>query len=460
MQRDILYTLWRFFSSRRLTLILLTAIALVVSFSAIFPQIPSGMAVGSSGYIRWNAEVRARYLQWTDPLEDLGLLNVYESLWFKVPLALLILNLTICNVEQFGSVSHRPTVSAQAFDGTFKRASHTRTVVTSGTVKRAVTSLRALLERHRYKVEIEEKEDISYLTAQRFSLTRWGTLMIHGGLILVIVGLLLGSRLAWREEEISLSPGQVYQIQHAPSLSLRLDDFQAELYPDGTPHSYRAQVTLLEGDKKVTTGAVDPTAPFTYRGMTFHQRAHGPAIEIRGLDAQGKPILLQALVPGGTPQEEAELQLSEKENEGYIAAPEQNLILRLVFHPHWPTDTGKRPALLVQAYRGGVTDLVLSETLFNSASLQIEGDSYTLEWGHHAMLTIARDPSFVPTMLGAISLLAAAIITLCLPPRCIWAAVSGGEGTLEMRLMRLGEGDKGGGAGEFDVLIGEVEDSL
>jgi cytochrome c biogenesis protein len=460
MQRDILDALWRFFSSRRLTLALLTTIALVASLSAIFPQMPSGMAVGSSEHSHWYAEVRARYLQWTDPLENLGLFDIYKSLWFKLPLAFLILNLIICTVEQFEGVSHPPTVSAREFDGAFKRASQTGTFVSSGTVKRAVDSLSALLETHRYKVEIEKREDGSYLTAQRFSLARWGALVGHGGLLIAVVGLLLGGRLDWHEEDISLSPGQVHQIQHAPSLSLRLDDFQAKLYPDGTPRSYRAQLTLLEGEKEIDTGLVTPTAPYMYRGMTIYQHSHGPLITIRGIDAQGKAISLQPLVSGGMLQEEATLQLSEEENEGYIAGPEQNLILRLVFHPHLATDTGEMPALLVQAYRGGVTDLVLSETLFKSASLQIEDNSYTLGWEHYTVLTIARDPSFVPTMLGAASLLAAAIIVLYLPPRYIWAAVSGEEGIVEMRLVALGEEDKGRGAGEFDALIREIEGSL
>jgi len=460
MQRNVLDVLWHFFSSRRLSLILLTTIALVISSSAIFAQIPGGMAVRSSEYGRWYAEIRAQYLQWADLLESLGLFHIYGSVWFKLPLALLILNLAVCAVEQFESVWRWSNCSAEEFDAAFRRASQAGTFVISSTVKRTVASLRALLEGHRYKVEVQEGGEGSYLTARRFSLTRWGTVLAHGALIVAIVGVLLGGRLAWLEEEISLSLSQVYQIQHVPSLRVRLDDFQVELYPDGMPRSYRTQLTLLEQEEAVATGTVGPNAPFTYQGMAFYQRSHGPMIRIKGLNAQGEPISLQALAPGGTFQEEATLQLSEEENEGYIAVPEENLILRLVFHPRLPTDTGEMPALLVQAYRGGVTDLVFSETLFDSAPLPIEGNSYTLEWGHYPVLTIARDPSFAPTMLGVASLLAAAIITLYLPPRYIWAAVSRTGEVVEMRLVRLGEVDKGSGAGEFEVLMREVEESL
>ncbi len=460
MQRNVLDFLWRFFSSRRLTLLLLTVISVVVLFSAVFPQMPSGMAIGSSEYALWYAEIRARYLQWADPLADLSLFNISGSLWLKLPLAFLVVNLAVCAVEQFEAVSRWSNPSTKEFDEAFRRASDTGTFVLSGTVERAVGGLRTLLEGHRYKVEVQEEEGDSYLIAQRFSLAKWGTLLGHGGLIVAIVGVLLGGRLAWREEEIPLSPGQEYQIQHVPSLSIRLDDFQADLYTDGTPRSYWAQLTLLEGAKEMTTGIVEPNVPFTYRGISVYQRSHGSLVTIRGLDAQGESISLQALAPGGTLQDEATLQLSESENEAYVAAPGQNLILRLVFEPHLPTDAGEKPALLVQAYRGGVTDLVFSETLFGSGSLLIGGNSYSLEWEHYALLSTVRDPSFAPTMLGAASLLAAAIMMLYLPPRYIWTAISGEGKVVEIRLVRLGEGDKGGAAREFEVLLDEIEDSL
>lgn len=459
MHRDVLDTLWRFFSSHRLTLVLLTAIAVAVSLSAVFPQMPSGMEIGSSEYNHWYAGIRAHYLQWTDALESLGLFNLYTSLWFRLPLVLLALNLTICAVEQFEAVFRPPTYSAREFNEAFREASQAGTFVTSGTVQTTLRSLRAILETRGYEVEVRGGQETSYLTARRFSLSRWGTLLGHGGLIVVIIGLLVGGSLSWREEKISLSPGQLYQIQHVPSLSLRLDDFQVQLYPDGSSRSYRAQLTVLEQEEEVQKGIVAPNAPFTYRGMSFHQRSRGPAIKIQGLDAEGEPIALQALVPGTTLEDEATLQLGAEENEGYVAAPEQSLVFRLVYHDRLATEAGDSPGLLVQVYRGGVTDLVSSETVFDSASFKIDGNSFAVEWGHYAILTIVRDPSFAPTILGATAFLAATIICLYVPPRHIWGAVLRNEDLVETRLVRLDEEDKGG-APDFDLLIQDVEESL
>jgi len=460
MRTDVLGILWRFFSSRRLTLILLTVIALVVSISAILPQIPQAIAVGSSQYGRWHAEMRAHYLQWADVFEALGLFSVYESLWFKIPLSLLILNLAVCAVERFEAAFYWPRLLNEEFDQVFKKASWSQRFVTSGKLNSAIDSLSALLERHRYHVEVDEVDERSYLAAWRFSWARWGSVVAHLGMIIAIIGLLVGRRFAWREERIVLSPGETYQIQHAQSVSLRLEDFEADLYPDGAPQFYRSEVTILEQEDDVLTGVVAPNAPLTYRGMAVYQHSHGPVITIEGLDAQGEPISLQALAPDSALQEQASLRFSEEDNEGYAAVPAQNLILRLVFHPHQASESGERPAFLVQAYRDGMSDLVFTETLFESASLQIEDHSYAIGWEHYAVLDIARDPGFAVTFLGAVSLLGVAFISLFLPPRFIRAAVLEKGGVVEVRLVAVGEMDRGAGHQDLDALIRKIEASL
>jgi cytochrome c biogenesis protein len=460
VQGNIPDLLWRAFSSRRLTLILLAVIAVVLSCGAILPQIPAGTDVASREYDRWYGAIQARYRQWTDVLATLGLFSVLDSLWLKLTLALLMVNLSVCAIAQFEAGFRPPKCSAESFDRAFRRASQSATFVVASKKESVQASLRALLERDRYRVEVQQEDRASYLTASRFSLMRWGPIVAHGGLILVIVGLLLGTRVAWRERDIALSPGQAYQIQHVPSLSVRLDDFDAELYPHGAPRTYLARITLLEEGNEVKTGVALPNAPFRYDGLSLYQVSHGPLIMVRALDEDAQPIPLQALAPGATEQEEAALQLSDQNNEGYVTVPDHNLVLRIVYQSMAPPQEENLPSLLVQAYRGGMTDLVHSETLHDSATLEIDGNAYMVDWAHYAVLDITNDPSLSVILVGATTALVAAIASLHVPPRSIWGAVTDERQVLEIRVARLGGKELGGVVSEFDALMEQIERAI
>jgi hypothetical protein len=90
--------------------------------------------------------------------------------------------------------------------------------------------------------------------------------------------------------------------------------------------------------------------------------------------------------------------------------------------------------------------------------VDIQGDSYTVEWGQYAIIGIAFDLAFPLVVLGAIPLLGGAIATLCLRPRTIWASITGKQGVVEMRLLCRGYASEVSEAREFGVLLAELEE--
>jgi cytochrome c biogenesis protein ResB len=284
-------------------------------------------------------------------------------------------------------------------------------------------------------------------------------LLGHVGLVLLVASVLVGSRVAWWERDVVLGPGQEYQGQHDMSLTVRLDDFHEYSSASGGAASYRASVTILENGIEVAEGAVSPGQPMRHRGVFLYQLSHGPLIKVRGVAAEGSAISLQTLGPAGELLKEASLQLSEGDNEGYVAVPDRNLVLRVVFQPGSASDAQGSPSLLLQAYRGGTTDLVFSDSFAQSASVQIEDDSYAVEWGEYAVLGLAHDPSIAPMMLGAIMLLTGTTVAMLVRPRCFWAAVKGKEGVVQASLLNAAEDTKGSGAREFERLMAELEEA-
>ncbi len=449
---------WRFFSSRRLTIALLVIIFLVVACGAILPQMPDDVTVGSPQYGRWYASVQAQYLQWADRLSGVGLFSIRDSLWLKSPLALLLVNLVVCAVEQASTILREGRLAPREFVQAFPPDSKAHSFLFQGDAQSALGRLRSLLETHGYAVHTQEGLGDFHLCARRLHLARWGIVLAHAGLALIVVSALIGGRLGWHERGITLGPGQEYEFQHVASTSLRLESFEAQLYPDGKPRWYEADVTILDSGDEATSAVLTAGSPLWHRGMSVHQLSHGPLVSIRAVDADGGPITLQTLGASSMIVEEASLQLSEEEREGYIAVPTRNLVLRAVLQPEALSTGEALPGLLLQAYRGGATDLVYSATLQGSARVDIEGDTYTLEWGQYAIMGIASDPAFSLVLLGAVALLVGPIAAACRRPRSVWAALTGRQGVVEMRLLYSGYAGEIVWAHERDTLIAEMEE--
>lgn len=460
LRMDILDLCWRTLGSRRATLAILLVLIVALSCGAILPQRSPGLALDPPGYASWRAGIQARYLRWSDPLINLGLFSVRESFWFTIPLALLLVNLTICTVDRVEAVRRRRRPTIRDLGLSFGVVPQAHRLRFARGQDSTLEELRELLEGRRYRASIQQGSTDCYLTAQRLPSTEWITLLAHFALIVIVVGMILGPRLARAEPGIALAPGQEHQLRHTPSLSIRLDSFRADLYPNGEPRSYEADVTLLENGREVASGRLSPARPLWHSGFSLHQLSHGPLITIKASDTQGTVLHMQTLAPSGTVLQEANLLLSEEETEGYLSIPDRNLLLRVVFQSETVDDLRASPSLLVQAYHGGTTELVFSENLSGSRTLEIEGDTYTIDWGQYAVLGASSDPTIGLIIVGTAVLLASTTLSIFFRPQHVWAALRSQEGVVEVRLLDPGEEHTGVRTSEFRTVVAEIRGAL
>jgi hypothetical protein len=456
---DVLDLCWRALGSRSAAVALTIVLILALACGAILPQRSDALAGDHSEYAQWRAEVQTRYGQWADLLSRLGLFSVRDSFWTTIPLLLLVVNVVLCTVDRFDAARRRRRPVPEYFAQVSTMPTHLQDFALEGDQEAVMARLRRLLKGRRYSVEVQEIGSVVYLAARRFAAAEWMSLLGHGGLALVVVSLIIGGRLAWREQGIALSEDQEYQARQDPSLSFRLDHFQAELYANGEAKSYEAFVTVLENGREVAGGPVLPGAPLTYRGVSFHQLSHGPLVGVSAKDADGNPLSMRALAPSGAVIQEANLLLDE-ETEGYLTVPDRNLLLRIVYQSGATSEAPASPTLLVQAYHGGTTELVFSETLGKAGTLEIDGDSYTIEWGQYGVFGIASDPSAVPLLAGLAMLSIGITASVLFQPRFVWAAITGQEHVTEIRLLDLGQENNLTGTREVPDWMSELGQDL
>ncbi|MDH4208159.1 MAG: cytochrome c biogenesis protein ResB [Anaerolineae bacterium] len=460
MRIDILDQLWRLFGSRRLTLGLLSVILLVLATGAMLPQMPNDLMSGSPDNTLWRADIRARYAQWADPLESLGLLSIRSSLWLRLPLALLAVNLVVCCAESLEAALRWPRLSTEDPAQSIPSASLSCSIFLTGLRNTVTPTLQQALRGLGYAAEIRENEASSFLIGRRHSRARWSLPLAHGGALLIIVGLLVGERLAWTEQGIALSAGQQYELQHSPFLAIRLDELKRDPDSAGTALANEALITILDSDEEMSSGVVSAAAPLWYKGIAVSWMSPEPLIRLQARDAGGDPLLLQGLAPSGEPTEEVVVQFSNEENEGYVAVPERNLVLRLVLQSTSDAGSGQPPRFLWEAYRGGSTEVVSRVMAQGTASQDIDGDSYLAEWGQYAVLGISSDPMAAPLALGLATLLAGSTLFLFWRPRFVWATVRGTGNVVQVQVFSPSRKDSGVEPREFERLAIQIEEAV
>ncbi len=263
-------TLWNWLTSIRLAVILLIAFGLALFLGLLFPSMAPEVAANAVERGHWLATARARYGPLTNALFTLGLFDVYHSAWFRVPLVLLILSTA---AAAFNRV--RPTWRAinltQVWmpDSFFDRAPD-RELIRGGSRAQALNVLRASLVRRRYRVVVEEEPEIIHLYADRYRFARLGSLATHAGIVLLLVAVLIGGTISWREQHLVLVPGQARAVGHGVSFQVRAEGFEMDRYPNGSPRDYRSDVTVLDGGQPVLRRTVRPNEPLQYGGVNLY----------------------------------------------------------------------------------------------------------------------------------------------------------------------------------------------
>jgi cytochrome c biogenesis protein len=272
--------LWRFFTSVRLTLVLISIIILLGVVSIFLVQSPQGISYGSAGYYAWleNA-VRPDFGIWTDTLSFFGLFDVFHSPIFLGNGILLVINILCCSIRRLPALKILLTLSLpeKSADG-FEKAPVV--LCTKSSTTNTVLSATNVLLRHNYRVKTKEHDETVFISADKYAFSRLGTLVSHLSLILLIIGFLVGSFSGFRDDAFIVAEGYAREVGHNTGLTLGLVAFTANFWPDGTPQEYRSDIVLFKNGQPVKNAAVRINHPLSYAGVRIYQSFYGPVAEI------------------------------------------------------------------------------------------------------------------------------------------------------------------------------------
>jgi cytochrome c biogenesis protein len=269
---------WRFFASVKLALITLIILAVTSIVGTLIQQ-----RKAPPYYVEEYGPNLARLF------EMLDLTNMYSSWWFVSLLSLFAINLLVCSIERMPGTWRMVMLDNLATDPEqLEKMSSTHRVDTSLSTGVAADRMRQVLVGAGWKSpRVRDLEGSSLLFAQKGAWTRLGVYVVHLSILVILAGALIGTFFGFKAY-VFLPEGRAtsnifLQGSREPvplGFELQCDRFERSFYPNGVIREYRADLTVLDPERKAPyQKSIIVNDPLTYGGITFYQADSQPLEE-------------------------------------------------------------------------------------------------------------------------------------------------------------------------------------
>jgi len=264
--------IWDFFSSVKLTIVLLLSLAATSIIGTLIPQNedPAAYLKAFGGYLFRLFDI-------------LDLFDMYHSWWFQLLLILLTINIIICSIDRI-SVNRRILfVKKPSFKlPRFRNIKHKEKFDNSRSPEQLKGIYQKLVTRHFRKSHIETTENGFAIYGEKGRWTRFGVYTVHFSVILLLVGGLIGSIFGF-DGYVNIPEGesaQRVQLRNSAEtvtlgFEIRCEDFDVSFYDTGAPKEFRSTLTILEQGQPVLKKDIIVNDPLRYKGINLYQSSYG-----------------------------------------------------------------------------------------------------------------------------------------------------------------------------------------
>ena len=438
--------LWRQLTSMRTALMLLLLTALAAIPGSLLPQ-RTGGPMPVQDFYKANPDL-AKFF------DKLWLFDVYGSPWFSAIYILLFISLIGCVIPRVIEHAKSLLTTPPAAPSRLEKMEHFQTF--EGDLKTAENYLRS---KH-FRV----RQEADWISAEKGYLREFGNVLFHLSLILILVGVSLGSLFGMRGDSIvnigerftniptnydSITYGKLFTDKMLSPFVIKADNFVAKYNPaTNMPEDYTLYVSTADSpDAKPVKKIIKVNSPLDFGSTSVYLQANGysPLVTVRN---KSGAIVFQGAVPL-LPQD------ANLTSIGAIKVPETKPQLGFVatFFPTVEQSEGKparstypealNPMLYLGAYVGdlqvdngipqsvyrlntdkmvqiGLKSLKIGESYkFDEGSLTFEG---YVPWVN---LNIVRDPGKQIALIGGILAILGLLASLFTRHRRVWIRRNG-----------------------------------
>ena len=304
MQRGTARALFELLSSMRFAISLLTILAIASVVGTVVKQNEP-----------FNAYLNQFGPFWFPVFEKLGIYSVYNTSWFLVILAFLVVSTSLCIIRQTRPMLREMrNFREHAREASLRQFSHQSSMVPASGVAVSLDRARAYLARSGFRFRASEREDHVLLAAKQGSAGRAGYFLAHGAIVLICIGGLLDGDLPLKLQMATggkqatsgnqliadipasarlgtgnpsfrgnvfipegrsastavLNVGDGILLQELP-FSISLKRFHIDHYENGMPKRFASDILITDDSGKAFERTIEVNKPFEYRGITLYQ---------------------------------------------------------------------------------------------------------------------------------------------------------------------------------------------
>ena len=415
-------TVWRFFSSVRLAIVLFIFLTLASVLGTLIPQ------------QRTPPEYEAHYGSLSQIIVGIDLDRLYQSAWYIGLLLVFSLNLVVCSLTRLRPKLIRTFGSEWTLEERGLASLKTKESFTKHSgLETLLTAARSEFGRRHFRIATKSDAGRVFLRARKHTLGLFGSDIVHLGVLVILAGGIVSGFGRYRSD-VSLTEGQTVPVPSRP-ISIRLDKFETEVYPSGAVKAWKSTVTVFEGGTPRLTETIAVNHPLNYKGVVFYQNSYGwdwenPALELR-VKKKSNPSFLRtiSLKPG-------ERAVLDDGIEIIAVRFFPDFVIGLENEPATRSWEPVNPAVLVEGYRKDAR--VFSGWVFaNYPEFTHFGDSGEMDLifelasykaPQFSVLQAASDPGAPVIWAGCIILMLGLFFSFYWPPREIKLVLEGREG--------------------------------
>lgn len=281
-------SLWQFFASIRLTVVVLLLLA---AFSIIGTLIPQNQS--PADYFRAFGPFLGQVFI------TLHIYDMYHSWWFQGLIIVLAVNIIVCSIDRLQNTWRIIFPKKRDFnlDSFRRRKSRIEFVIS-----RPSSSIRSDFEKHLNKrfgyCRSIDLETGFAITAEKGRWTRLGVYFVHLSVVILLIGGFIGSKFGF-EGYVNIPEGQAVdtiELRYTARalrlpFTIRCDDFDVQFYEGGNrPKEFRSRLTILEDGKIAVQKDIIVNDPLRYKGINIFQSSYGKTRASGSMDAALKAM--------------------------------------------------------------------------------------------------------------------------------------------------------------------------